>query len=736
MSEKITSSQIYLFLANQGNWNDKDHADIDGDGTITKGEMREFLSSEDFEAELGVSIRDISAKVFNEFWAKIDNSINNNKMDENELDRAMVQVKTVAAIKDKISGCPSGLDADKWTKEVLNNLNTSIINSINNLGNVKLNDDGTLPTEVQNMIDKFLETNADAYNKAKNRATAELYKSTALTEIIKDFPELDTLKKETGYDIKKDDNIDAILTDWIEKNADTFTGNIQDEIKAIIKAYLKTANIGTDGDVSKLDGLKGYSASKLNELQAAKLKNEAQKVFGSSLKTVDLGFTIEGANGAIDLTGGGYDGIYKKYVDEFLKSYFESGYKNATRTDGQSLFEAALNELKTNGMQLFKDSKAGENFITEVQFADNYRFVWEGKDFFKEVLATGIDGVNENGGIVEGSDLANLKAWLNNDIGEGKFPEYYAAYNKIIESILNPYDKTYRKSDGSINYDKINTELTTLVKVKFGILSVDSSGNITGEIQNWSGNNNTLMVVGTSKSFQVTAGLGADFDPSLVTYNAVSSNGGTIKMTNPSKGKFKYTAPQTAGYDKITVNAYYNGNLIGSQTITIEVSEVQGWGQDSSGGHLEVFGAGNPGNGSQVSASNFADLYSNNAIIRLHTSARDHDDDDNKNTAKGRLDNLVDMIVNSLSAGLDPTKLAKAAAKVKQRYKDNLDVKPRINNNWEGNELAEHLTGVMQSESPHQIVCLVDKKNCDAVVFMVSFRNLVDDIIAEYNSLP
>ena len=474
MSEKITSSQIYLFLANRKDW--QTEADSNHNGEIVKGEMREYLSGVEFENWSGVSIKDVSAKVFNEFWASIDANVNNNKLDEQELNRTMVQIEAVKEVKNfvdkKASDIPSGLQnySDLWNDELTNALNETILNYIKgiSLSQTEITD------EMKSQINTLLE---NAYAQAKTTAAVQCYIQ-KYTDENAGNSEVKALK-EYGYLITDDKDLERIIKNWMSQNQETDTAKIGEAVKNLIEGYLATAKIG-NGDVSALDGNSGYNASKLNELQMAKLKKEAQGVFGSSLKDIDLGFTIEGANGAIDLKGGGYDGIYKKYVDEFLKSYFESGYKNATRSNGQSLFEAALNELKTNGMQLFKNNKAGENFITEVQFADNYKFAWEGKDFFKEVVATGIDGIGEDGSIIEGSDLANLKTWLNNDCGEGKFPEYYAAYNKILQAIMNPYDSTYRKSDGSINYDKINTELIDVVKTKFGIISKTTSTNEDG----------------------------------------------------------------------------------------------------------------------------------------------------------------------------------------------------------------------------------------------------------------
>ena len=485
MSDKITSSQIFLFLSQQANW--KEEADTNKKDPLTKGEMREYLNSEEFKDFAGVKIQDVSAKTFNDFWAALDANVNNNRLDEKELDRANVQIAIVKHLKNIVSkeSLPQGLtDNARWQTELLDALNNTVMGSISSIGfDVSVED--ITEEYVSNLIANDLES-------AKTTAMVQCFIAKYESEYA-NLPAIKELKNSDNYLLTDDKDLQKIIKAWIEQNTATDATQIDAAVKALIEGYLATAGIGS-GDVSVLEGNSAYKPSRLNELQMAQMKKEAKAIFGGSLKDKASNFSIEGVNGAIDLTGGGYDGIYKKYVDEFLVSYFESGYKNATRADGQSLFDAALNELRTKGMELFKASKAGEKFTTEVQFADNYRFAWEGKDFFKEIVGSGIDGVGEDGSIKEGSDLANLKAWLNADAGEGKFPEYYEAYNKILNSIMNPYDNTYRKSDGSINYDKINKELLEIVKVKFGIVtktgsadSVDSTQTAAATTIDWSG---------------------------------------------------------------------------------------------------------------------------------------------------------------------------------------------------------------------------------------------------------
>ncbi len=494
----VTVSKIYLFLANQEDW--RTDANINGDEEITQGEMREYLSGSDFEDFVGCSITDVSAKVFNDFWNRLDKNINNFTLDDSELNRAQGQILTVKYAKEYVAtnctNAPAGINKDDWQDEIVEALDNDILKFLNTTDIFD-----NLPNFLEELDDKMKTAIAEglsgALEGAKTTATIQCYIDN-YTKETENNAEIKALK-DFGYSLSKDDDLTKIINNWMKQNTETDPTKIQEAIKNLIEGYLKTANIGS-GDVKVLEGNSAYKPSKLNELQMAKLKKDAKSVFGSSLKDKASSFSIEGANGAIDLTGGGYDGIYRKYVDEFLNSYFESGYKSATRTDGQSLFDAALNELRTKGFDLFKASKAGENFITEIQFADNYRFAWENKDFFGEIVKTGIDGVDESGNLVTGSDLATLKEWLNNDCGEGKFPEYYAAYNKILASLQNPYDNTYRKANGAINYDKINSELIELVKIKFGIVTkTSSSDGTTGSTSTSESKVEEMSLAGNSK---------------------------------------------------------------------------------------------------------------------------------------------------------------------------------------------------------------------------------------------
>lgn len=464
MTNNISARHIFLFLSDQTRW--QNEADLNGNGEITKGEMREYLSSSDFEDFCGVKINDVSAKVFNEFWSAVDANVGNEKLDEKELVRIMLQMEAIKEVNNfidkKNSDIPTELKgySELWNDELANVFNTKIMEYVKSIGFDKTTLDDAMKAEIHS----FLE---EAYPEAKKQAAVQCYIQ-KYTDDNANNAEIKALK-EYGYLLTDDKDLQRIIQQWINKNQDIDFNNINESIKQLIEGYLKTANIG-NGSVDVLEGNSAYKPSRLNELQTAKLKLDAKNAFGASLKNVASSFSFKGANGNINLTDGKYEDIYKKYIDKFLDDFCTSGYKKVSTTNFSSLFDAAVNEIKKNGMNLFKTSQFAKDFETEVVFADNYRYM--GKDFSDKVIATGISG----DATTAGSDFANLQDWLSDDCGKVDFPEYYNAYNKILNALLDSYNTDYRNSDGSINYGKISNELLNIIKTKFG-LKVNNSNN-------------------------------------------------------------------------------------------------------------------------------------------------------------------------------------------------------------------------------------------------------------------
>ena len=152
---------------------------------------------------------------------------------------------------------------------------------------------------------------------------------------------------------------------------------------------------------------------------------------------------------------------------------------------------------------------------------------------------------------------------------------------------------------------------------------------------------------------------------------------------------------------------------------------------------MEVFNCMGIKDDTQTVDSNFADLYNGDAIICLHRGRdRDH------GLAFERLDNLASMILSALTtAGLDADILKTAIKNVSSSYKNNYQYTPDITQNKEGSDLCRYLATQMQSNSAseyyskHAIITQLDDKRLNYYVNMVSFKNFVDDILAEYEKL-
>ncbi len=764
----ITSSQIFLFLAKQDDWKTK--VDKNKDYEITKGEMREYLSGSDFENYIGMGIDDVSAKVFNEFWAKLDNNVSDYKLDETEEGKLDSTVANYQKLEELISkNTPNGTvkteNMGKWEARIAELLLEKVESG-------------------EKTIDDVI-ADTSAFIVAYNKATAEV-----LADQYKNDTSIKSMIASAGidYDITKDETLNNIINKYIEDVVSKFTystgengqpnftpADINKQKKNLINSYLKTAGLGDGGtiDVSKY----GYNPETLNEVQnAVVLKKVSDKLSGEKSKFAGYekefdgvlnsflanyletsGITAEGGKSLFDTIVGKLDqvksaftsskeyknlettmNVYKKYRDN-LDDTFKSAVKEALGDDA----DIFLNNCKTS-----KDYAAIlQGIIERINSGDESLMSNGAVDWTKvqaavvEEVTSLIKGAATGTGALDSlysdyernsSDIekAREKAIKYCDAAKAMGGEYDSAVVKVFGS---DHKATIEGIDDTIQLaGKMNTLKGLIAKITAGI---DPDGDVNG----WTGNGSKTMIVGTKMNFQVTATMDANLDPSKITYSATSSNGGAINMINTSKGKFNYTAPTTAGYDTITVNTYYNGELKGSTTITIDVAEIGSWGTDPSGGHLEVYGAGNPGNGTQVSASNFTDLYNNNAVIQLHSkSGTDGDWNQFKDsgTVITRLGNLLDMIKNALSgSGLDETKLSSAVETVKNQFKNT--------GNWFAHKdrfsggRAEYCTGKIQSgEYPsNTIVKQHDdiKNKGDKITYMVSFKGLVDAVLAAYN---
>ena len=443
MSEKITESQIYLFLADYGNtWKeDADKLDKE-DGKVSKYEFKQFLGSE-MNGWNGVDISQLSHSVIDNFFAKIDtNSVgssNFNILDNKELDdmegniRAYQMLSEFINEKYKNDFPTSTLDTkygNSWKWELSDSLTSVIENAIA----TKKTDEASLKSALN-----------EAYPQAFSLATAQ-----CCVAQYTDSSEIKSLMKGLDYSFENDKTFQTIIKNYIASLGEVTPGSdgakdINEKIKSIVNDYLATASLGS-GNPENVEEL-GYNKSKLNDLQKARLGQIASNALSGKLTTID----IKDRNGnKIDLTLAGYSEIFQKATAEFVNWYTTSGYKSVSVTPGQALFQAIEADLSANADKLFENSSAFANFKKEVQMTDSYILLDENKDFYNKLVEAGL---NED-------QLTKIK--------EQNLPEYKDAYNEILKEILNG-NSTYLNSDGSINFNTVDAKLIDILKVKLGI---------------------------------------------------------------------------------------------------------------------------------------------------------------------------------------------------------------------------------------------------------------------------
>ncbi|MCM1003751.1 MAG: hypothetical protein NC408_05345 [Candidatus Gastranaerophilales bacterium] len=762
----ITSSQIFLFLAKQDDWKTK--VDKNKDYEITKGEMREYLSGSDFENYIGMGIDDVSAKVFNEFWAKLDNNVSDYKLDETEEGKLDSTVANYQKLEELISkNAPNGTVNTKYMGTWEARIAELLLEKVE--------------SGEQSIDDVIADTSAFivAYNKATAEVLAEQYKN--------DDTSIKSILSSAGidYEITKDETLNNVINKYIEDVVSKFTystdengqpnftpADINKQIKNLINSYLKTAGLGDGGtiDVSKY----GYNPETLNEVQnAVVLKKVSDKLSGEKSKFA------------------GYENEFNGVLNSFLANYLESS--GITAEGGKSLFDTIVGKLDQI-KSAFTSSKEYKNLETTMNVYKKYRdnlddtfktavkdALGDDADIFLNNCKTSKDYATILQGIIDrinsgdenlmsngAVDWTKVQAAVVEEVtslikgaatGTGALDSLYSDYERNSSDIEKAREKAIKYCDAAKamggEYDAAvvkvfgsdhkatiegiedTIQLASKMNTLKGLIAKITAGqDLDSKINNWIGASPRTMIAGMSGSFQVQASLSEDMDPSEISYGAASSKCGKLTMTNASNGKFNYTAPAECGYDKITVTTYYKGEPIGSTTITVNVAEVSRWINDPSGGHLEVHGTnGAVADDSQVNATDFATLYNSNAVINLARGTKDCNSTNKMHNGDGRLDNLIDMIKQSLRGGLDSAKLDKACDIVATKYKKNIVQMGQVKDNKDGAAFSKAAAKRIQAADYHGICYQYDKEGVDSYVCMVSFKNLVDDILAEYSKL-
>ena len=780
MSNEI--SRVYQFLAERPDW--KTEMDTNNDGTILKSEFRDFLAAEfDWESLEGWNGETSKqTDLINEFWKNIDttqtgnitgtNFKNKNALDSKEITNMNLKIEMYEILNDYTStlSAPSVVsDSSRWKQ--------SVNQSLANLTETFIKNGG-----VKEDLLAYLESVSEG---VQNKTTADCVADEYLNTELKDF------MKEYNYSYLEDKTLQGIISNYIQNIPEGSTAeDIKSTVQLNVDAYLATAGVKEDNafDLSAY----GYSvndATALNDLQKTYLTKTLQTAFENVQNETGYESNKELYDNAVNefinniLSGAKFNDF------ETIKGYTYENFTNSEQykevTDvvaakellkGDDLYNRVASEINQSLADLIKNDGRYLDVMDDIE-AELITQVTSGEfsvdgnldtnamlDWAVKQIQSRIMEFYENGlGDLSLSELNDLYDMLyvaaNNEPDDDKSEQAHKdAANKYLDAISSKNDLFKNAVESVFNGKSYKTTISELTpsQIKDKIDQVKKLLDTYGDASELTISNGDWGIADTITLEEGDIGeftLNPQFkDPSgnvkTITSDRIKyTSSNTSIATIDDTGKITINSQKANSSFSVIFNVTIDGILVGTKSVTIKFEEKQitaadvletanfnGVG-DGSGGHLEVFGTTVPAENTQVSASNFADLYNNNAVIQLHRERGNYTDDD---LAKKRLGCLINMITGALlnsGTEFDRTILLQAATNVQNKY-NNLE-HTKIKENWEKDKLARYAASEIQNGNctNNAIVRYEDTYNKNYNVYLVSFRGLVDDILAEYNRL-
>ena len=449
--------------------------------------------------------------------------------------------------------------------------------------------------------------------------------------------------------------------------------------------------------------------------------------------------------------------IEKVLNGEFLKQNAHIVYPGTSTA--QSVAEAASTSFTSGGITINP---------TYTLYNGNLN-ISELLDWVTDQLAIRLDEIYTNGyGEMELEELNNVYDKLFDTADELQGDEKLSMYRNTainyIEALMDMgYADALKDVIGDDYKAKINQMLPSdindlLDNIKQVVDDTVLPGDSGDFSVNWNPalNDMTLSTGGSTKiGFGSVDSNGKSYDASKISYSA---SGSGLNVSVDGSGNISISAGDAVGVFKVSVSVLYDGQPISQISFNVTVEEKpsydeiidkiegDGWG-DLKSEHLEVYGlTGDFENGKQIHEYSFADLYNNDAAIQLHRRYAKHKDNNwnnNKGTVITRLNQLGDFIATVLAtAGLNKSILDTAVDNVVNnliekgpKYKEVVDDV----GNWVGDTtVSGHTADLITGDDSSYRNTIVEGENSygtDTISYQISFRDLVDLILAEYENL-
>ena len=769
-------SKLYQFLGTLGDWKTK--MDKNEDGTIIKYEFRDFMNNSDFEWD-GTPTDSEKNSIIDQFWAKLDtnrantkisgtNKRNKNALDNNEINTMQETIGIYENLNTYTSNltAPTGVDAAAWKKSVSESLATLTETFIK---------EGGKADDLAAYLDEQIE-------KVEARTTADQYAVAIAKEYKSQLNDYD-LYSDSTFKSFLDAYIDAKINNASEADGVPSVEDVKAEISNIAKAYVSTS----EGEAPSLLEAEPYNykqddSSALNGLQIAKIKNEVAPTLEAAVKTEA---NYEAYKDAFDAALSSYleEEIGKLNYSNFEEFLDKGTIPSLTMETFKSseAYKAVINTITINQTMdnISADSELytklnetyGEDFANRIM--NDGKYITAMQDIKNAAIEKMKNGEYNTNGAFDSEKLvadlvkqlgSNIQSFYSNGFGDLELDDLNTVYGSFVKAASQETDsqaELQKRRDAAIMYcdalysksayksavtdvfgkdykTAINNMLPSEIETKITELQekaaevVDTSK---VSIKDWSGfpNENNELAAGETVNFRMSAQLDNDSNVKL-TYKMTSISGAT--GTCSELGAINFKAQDTEGYVTMTIAVYANDETepIGTKTLTYKVKETNANVISKTTDSRLALGSVDNWN----SETNFRDLYDNdkNVILYGKMDAKKHDWDRMKDTIKNNLTTLGTQIVDILAtAGLDKTKLTTAMNNVVKRYYDAGAIKNNDNRGKKRSNLTNNCNEYMannRTATASRITWTVDTDGKDSNVYMIHFKDFVDDILKEY----
>ena len=758
-------SRVYQFLANLGDWKTK--ADKNGDGTIIKSEFRTFMEG-NFEWD-GETTDAGKNDLINSFWKAIDTNQsgkisgtrykNKNALDSKEINAMQDRIAVYEKLNEYVADiqAPNEIsDKAGWKKSI----SASLANTTETL--IK---QGVTADTLAEELDKIIEN-------VKNKTTADYcaneYLNTSMKDVVKQY----------GYAYADDATLKGIIDNFVNNlPEDSDSASIKQTVEEIVDAYMATATGDGSEDISILEQY-GYTPSNntaMNDLQKSIVKTKLTEALADLKNEADYK-----NNSAL------YDTAINEYIDSILNDKTYGDYTNNTIEYSLQAFkdsETGKALEKTIEVKNLFGSDEFKNALTDKlssSFADRISGLMKGEvsaydDIQTQALEKAKNGDFDTNGTLDTQKAIDwvveqmtqrLTEFYPNGLNDMSLTDLGTMYDKLVESAKANEDVASVKK-AALSYcnavAKKSTLLSQAVKDIFGNSYATEINKLTtpeieakmtdlkakveeiGDISTMTEAEKNALVAGLKDSYSFEQNA---VDNKVQLPNSATCNGNTItsdRITYSGTGCVSVNESGNVTIDTTKAGTYtgkvnisIDGNIIATKTITVTVQEsassiiskttdkqlplsetVDNWNTDA----------------------NFQDLYNGDKTVILYgrMDKKNRDWGRMKSDIKDDLSTLGTQVVDILAtAGLDKAKLSTAAQTVVNRYIDAGAIRNRNDKGTSKNALKNNCINYMtdnRNNTKSRIVWTVDTDGANSNVYMIHFKDFVDDIIAEYKKL-